>query len=765
MNYSFIRKYVTRPSFALVFIAIVLVAGVIYSNIYHYPFVFDDKPQIVEKVIIRDLANYLSFEAFLKPRPIVDLTFALNYRFGQLAVFGYHLVNVLIHIINGFLVYFLALTIFKQLLSGSTQRFGGSSKLKGGSSKVKAERGKVKAQKSKDNTKHKTSNILLSDGSAAYTGFQSSNPPVNFSPSHLLNFSSSSPPHPFTLSPFQQISFMSLFAALIFIAHPIQTQAVTYTVQRYASLAAMFYMGSVLFYLKARIVAQSSKVKAQSSELARRQSGGVGGAFSLQPSAFYLLCIICGMLAFLSKQSTASLPAAIILVEYLFIDRTWQGWKKKIVWFTPAFIVFAIFVLYVCGFFSGGHEGRGLLEDVSDLMRETKLVSRWSYLCTQFNVLVIYIRLLFLPIGQNLDYIYPFKSGFFDAYTPLAFMFLAGLTAFGIWNIKKQPIITFGIFWFFITLSVESSIFPISDALFEHRLYLPMFGFALMVTYLLFHLLSKRQLWAVVISVSIIVSLGTATYLRNGVWENGVTLWSDVVSKSPMNYRAHNNLGSILSEQGKLSEAICHFSEALRIKPDHLKARSNMGNTLALQGEYDKAIVCFYDVLSVKPDDAKAHYNLATALGHQGRVDDAIGHFRSAVKIKPRFEEARINLGIALMRQGKLKEASACFSRVLKFNPDSTVAHTYLGTALARQGKLNEATGQFREALRIDPNNVKALTNLGTALWQQGYVDEAVARFQEALRIRPDSMVARRNLAILLQSRSRTPSGWGPRIR
>lgn len=128
MNYSFIRKHVTRPSFALVFVVIVLMTGVIYSNIYQYSFVFDDEPQIAEKVIIRDLANYLSLEAFLKPRPVVDFTLAINYRFGKLSVFGYHLVNVLIHIINGFLVYFLALTMFKQLLSGSTQLFDEPSK-------------------------------------------------------------------------------------------------------------------------------------------------------------------------------------------------------------------------------------------------------------------------------------------------------------------------------------------------------------------------------------------------------------------------------------------------------------------------------------------------------------------------------------------------------------------------------------------------------------------------------------------------------------
>ena len=644
MNYSFIRKHVTRPSFALVFIVIVLVAGVIYSNIYHCPFVFDDPPQIEEKVIIRDLANYFSFEAFLKPRPIVDLTFALNYRFGELTVFGYHLVNVLIHIINGFLVYFLALTIFKQLANAP----------------------------------------------------QSPNPPIP-------QFLNSSIPQ-----------LISLFSALIFVAHPIQTQAVTYTVQRYASLAAMFYMASVLFYLKAR-------VRQQRSELARRQSGGGQRAFSFKLSACFALSIICGMLAFLSKQSTASLPAAIILVEYLFIDRTWQGWKKKIVWFTPVFIVFAIFVLYVCGFFSGGHEGRGLLEDVSDLMQEPDTVGRWSYLCTQFNVLVIYIRLLFLPVGQNLDYVYPFKSGFFDAYTPLAFMFLAALAALGIWNRKKRPVITFGIFWFFITLSVESSIIPIRDALFEHRLYLPMFGFALIVSYLLFHLLSKKRLWAIVISGSIIVSLGTATYLRNRVWQDPVTLWSDVISKNPQNHRAHTNLGIDLYKQGSHKEGIGHYTEALRIKPD----------------------------------SANAHYNLGVAKERQGKLEEAVSHYTEALRINPDSAKAHTNMGVTLGRQGNLERAITHFSEALRIKPDSAEAHTNLGIAFARQGRFEEALGHYTEALRIKPDSVEAHTNLGIAFARQGRFEEALGHFSEALRINPDHAGARYNLAILLQNLSK----------
>jgi Flp pilus assembly protein TadD len=499
---------------------------------------------------------------------------------------------------------------------------------------------------------------------------------------------------------------MALFAALIFIAHPIQTQAVTYTIQRYASMAAMFYMGSVFFYLKARVRQQRSEGR---------------GGFSFVLSAYFALSILCGLLAFMSKQNTASLPGAIILVEYLFIDRTWQGWKKKIVWFTPTFILFTIFVLYASGFFSGAHEGRGLLEDVSNLMKETELVSRWSYLCTQFNVLVIYIRLLFLPIGQNLDYVYPFKSGFFDAYTPLAFMFLAGLAALGIWNRKKWSIITFGIFWFFITLSVESGIIPIRDAVFEHRLYLPMFGFALVVAYLVFYFLSRRRSWAILIPVVVIISLGTATYLRNRAWQDGITLWSDVVSKSPHNPRAHNNLGNVLDAQGQSEEAMRHYYEALRINPKN----------------------------------AKAHNNLGVSLKREGRLEEAIKHFSEALRIKPDYADPHKNLGVVMEGRGNLKDAMRHYSEALKINPDDAGAHNNIGGVLGRQGRIEDAMKHFSEALRIKPDSAEAHTNLGIALARQRDFDGAIRHFSEALKIKPGLRQARRDLEMTLRMKKR----------
>jgi len=323
--------------------------------------------------------------------------------------------------------------------------------------------------------------------------------------------------------------------------------------------------------------------------------------------------------------------------------------EKKIPWFTVAFVFWFFFVLYVSGLFGGGHEGAGVFEDVSNLMQETDTVSRWSYLCTQFNVLIIYIRLLFLPVGQNLDYMYSFKTGFFDGYTPLAFLFLMGVVGIGIWSIRKRPVIAFAIFWFFITLSVESSIIPIRDALFEHRLYIAMVGLAVLVPHLIFYFLFTRRMAAFAICVLIISSLGTTTFLRNHLWQDRITLWSDVVSKSSRNSRGWNNWGNALAKVDQPTEAIEKFQIAINIKPDFTNAWDNWGCALSKLGKTEEAIRKHKQSLTVKPTHAPAWYNWGYALIEAGKVDEAVPKLQQAISIDPDYGKPRINLGAIYM--------------------------------------------------------------------------------------------------------------------
>jgi len=695
--------WLSNPWIALGLIA--LVSVIIYSNIYQAPFVFDDVQQIEKSMKIRQLSKCLSPEQLFSPRPIAELTFALNYRFGGLNVFGYHLVNVLIHILNGFLVYFLGLTFFRRLSRPHVQNRDHSN------NHDNVEPGNLQADRSE-----KSVNSLQS----------------------MIDHRSST------------ISLMALFAALIFIAHPLQTQAVTYIIQRHTSLAATFYFLSVAFYMRARILQQD----AGRPESGRTGSGGIPSGFRLKPLGLYVLCVICCILAFLSKQNTASLPGAILLIEYILFDRTWQGWRRKLAWFAPAFFIIGVFILYVSGIFRGGVEFGSLLEDVSSILRAhgTK-VDRWVYFCTQLNVIVIYIRLLFLPAGQNLDYMYPFKTGFFDGYTPAAFLLLVALAGVGIWQIKRRPAISFGIFWFFITLSIESSFFPIIDALFEHRLYLPMFGFAIAISYIIWTCFSVRRFWRIGISILILAALGSATYLRNRTYESKLRIWADVASKSPQNFRAYYNLGNALYKEGKPYDAIRNYSEALRIEPDFILAHINLGVVLTEVGRLDDAVSHLSEAMRMRPSDVKIQNNLGHALTMSGRLDDAVRHLSKAVRHAPKFAEAHNNLGIALAQQGNLTDAMAHFSKAAAIEPHNAKIQGNLGQAFMLQGDLPKAARHYSEAVRIDPGYAEAHYHLGVVRVRQGDLDSGIDHLSLALKLRPGFTEARQELNRALRSK------------
>ena len=631
MNHGFDHFTFRRWHYALAVFLICLTAVMIYSNTFHAPFVFDDQDTILKNEKIRNLDNFHVPDALKSPRSLVDYTFALNYHFGKLQVFGYHLVNLLIHIANGILVFFLSLALFRKLSAA--------------------------------------------DGKDPYPA--------------------------------------ALFAALIFVAHPIQTQAVTYISQRYAAMAAFFYMASVFSYLLAR-----------DADSAKRPIARYG---------LFLITFLCGVLAFLSKQNSASLPLAILLVEFACYDRTWKGWLKKTGVILPGVFLIGLFYVYNMGLFSHDIQIGRLLSDVSDISQETRDVGRWQYLCTQFNVICVYIRLLLIPVHQSLDYLYPFKTGFFDGATPFAFVFLAGIFIAG-WRCRKtNPIVFFGIMWFFITLSIESSIFPIRDALFEHRLYLPMFGFSLVAARAGEWLFSWRRTWACALALGVFLSLSITAYSRNAVWQDGVTLWSDVVSKDPLNYRAFNNLGDALVQRGDMKAAMMSYDSSIRLKPDFFVSLSNKGALLAKTGKVDEGILFFRKALSLKPNYLSARQNLSIAL--REKAD-------------------------ALSASGRYPEAIALYQEFLQIIPEalSMEGHTNLGAAYFRIGNKDAAVEEFRKAIKINPASVEATANLGMALYSQGKSAEALQQLGKALQLKPDSQEIRSNMARIMKTMRADPS-------
>ncbi|MCC7202831.1 MAG: tetratricopeptide repeat protein [Nitrospirae bacterium] len=618
----------TRYRFVIPVIFIALSAVLIYSNTLSSPFHFDDNFEIIEYQKIRELSKFSDLEGV---RFIGTLSFALNYYFGGLNVTGYHLVNIVIHIINGILVWWLITLTFRSPGMG-----GGSGSLQ------------------------------------------------------------------------QSGGFIALIAALLFVAHPVQTQAVTYIVQRYTSLATLFYLLSVALFAKWRL---------QSLEPGSRFRG-----------IYYVFSILAAVLAMRTKEISITLPFIILLYEFFFFGNRW----KRPFFLIPFLLTLSIIPLVFINLDTDKPIG-DIVGEVRDAAQETESISRGDYLMTQFRVIVTYIRLLVLPVRQNLDYDYPVLHSFAAPGVFLSFMFLLAIFGLAVWLFIRSRkgrngyllLSSFGIFWFFITLSVESGVIPIRDVIFEHRLYLPFAGASSAFCSAMIYGIDywRRQsgsrvslrIAVLILAVVTVLPLSVASYQRNRVWKDHVTLWRDVVSKSPLKARTHSNLAYASFNQGLAEEAVREYRTAIRLKPGIASVHNNLALVYYSQGRIDEAIEEYKTALRLKPEVALSHLNLGLAYSAKGDTARAIEEFTTAINLNPGLAWAHFNLGLAWLRKGHPDKAQEEFRTTIRLKPDSAEAYNNIGIIYANQGRIDDAIAEFRTALSVKPGFAEAENNLRRA--------------------------------------------------
>jgi tetratricopeptide (TPR) repeat protein len=290
-----------------------------------------------------------------------------------------------------------------------------------------------------------------------------------------------------------------------------------------------------------------------------------------------------------------------------------------------------------------------------------------------------------------------------------------GLGAFLLYRSRTSGpasrVISFGIFWFFITLSVESSFIPIRDVIFEYRVYLPSVGATMAVAAgaaIALHRLRDRRLMVAATALIVIVPLvlTAAAYRRNAVWQSYVTLWEDVVRKAPGNVRGHYNTGVAYEDRGLMDKAIERYRSAIRLKPSGgpyiPEAHNGLGNAYAAQGLHKEAIEHFRAAIALAPGYAAAHYNLGCLYGSIGQLEKAEEHLRAAIKLQPDYSHAYNNLGNVYFLSGKYDEAIKHFQFALKNNQENYEARYNLGLAYREKGLEAKAQEHFRiaESLR-----------------------------------------------------------------
>jgi len=473
--------------------------------------------------------------------------------------------------------------------------------------------------------------------------------------------------------------FIALLTALLFVCHPIQTQAVTYIVQRLTSLATLFYLAALVLHVRWRLA---------------REAGSPFLSGAVLPP--YLLSLAAAVLAMKTKEIAFTLPLIVLLYEFCFFGRPD---RKRFMALLPMLLTICIIPLAMVSL------SKPLGELLSD-MRETTVLfsrlSRWEYLFTQFSVIATYLRLLLLPVNQNLDYDYPVSHSLSEPRAILSLLLLLALfgLALYLWRagarcrregtggngqesssslipqpsyFSTQPLLrlaAFGIIWYFITLMVESSFVPIIDVIFEHRVYLPSVGFFLaLATFLvvMIHTLAQRDpshvKWPVAILLLITVILSIATINRNRVWSSSLSLWEDTVRKSPGKGRPHKNLGLAYGSLGNFAMAkkerqIYDLIESKNLAlqdPNNAQVRYHLGNIYREQGLYVDAIQEYLEAIRLKPDHAKAHSDLGLVYALQGRLAEAIAEFRTATALDPGNQIMRDNLHNLLKQQTQRK--------------------------------------------------------------------------------------------------------------
>ena len=325
---------------------------------------------------------------------------------------------------------------------------------------------------------------------------------------------------------------VAYFVALLWTLHPVQTEAVTYLSGRSVSLMAVFYLGSLLAYLKGR------------------ESGVEWLRRGLSPLLF--------LLAFLVKETAVTLPVALALWEFTASKqrRPIRGPLVHWILLGALLILMALHAGY-SRLLTFGFEHRSLADNLRSQIHAV------SWLLGQ----------LAWPRFLNIDPELPIFHEWTTTLGVEAALMLAGL-AVAYWGSMRRPWLTFGVLWAFLHLLPTNSLVPRLDLANERQLYLASAGLIFAVVAELRPILRLRSVQAMAWGLAL--GLGLLTVRRNMDYRTEITLWESSLRAEPKNPRALNNLGTAYGLSGQYEKAAQAYREALRLKPEYELPRRNL---------------------------------------------------------------------------------------------------------------------------------------------------------------------------------------------
>ncbi len=557
-------------------IFLLLLGIAVYVPMLRAPFSFDDDFLIVRNPAIHHLSSgwegIVSLWQFQPSRLLSNLTLALNFQFHQLDVLGYHIINVLIHLLTAMGVWFLV----KQILIFRPVKDGGID--------------------------------------------------------------------------------IAFWAGFLFLVHPLNTSAVSMTSQRSAEMVALFYIWSLVFYLRGRL----------------------------------LVAFGCGLLALLSKETGLTFPLAWMAADY-FIRRQ----KPKLwVWAAFAGALFAVVLFFK-------FQVKALLfQEVISQSHRLDVLTAGTYLLTQLRVLVVFLKLIFLPMGQNVDYDFPMSHSLMEASTLLSFFLLSALIAWAVWARRHYWPLAMAVALFFISI-LPHLLPPRGNVIAEHKLYLSLSLIIPFLCYWLAVAVSKKQF--IIILSPIIGIFALVTLQRNVLWADPVKMWEDTVKQSPNKARVYQNLGVAYFNAGRIEDALVNYKKAISLAPEMTVAYINIASIYTEQGRWSDAMDYVEQALHIDPALEGGYYQRAVLWALKKEDAKAIADFTKALALNGQLHVIYKLRGVLYERSGHQEEALADYSAWLAVNPEDIDILSKKADIYFRARKYKQALQEYNRLIALDP--------------------------------------------------------------
>jgi tetratricopeptide (TPR) repeat protein len=564
--------------------------------------------------------------------------------------------------------------------------------------------------------------------------------------------------------PPQHAATFALIVAVLWAVHPLQTESVTYIIQRAESLVGLFYL--LTLYCFVRSVPRASACRFDQSS---PETGGLKPA--VLSSRWQIACVLSCLGGMATKEVMVTAPLMLLFFDRTFFAGSFGGALRARPRFYAALACTWLVLAWLVAQ-TGGNRGGSVGFGVG--------IAWWEYALTQFKALGHYLWLSVWPIPLVFEYgVFWIRSA---AEIAWQLPCVLGLLIATLIALRRRAAAGFLGAWCFGILAPTSLAPGTTQMIVEHRMYLPLAGLLVLLVGVVYVVAASRRRAVALLGAAGAVAIGLTalTIRRNHDYRSDVALWSDTVAKRAENPLAHfmlggaferagndaraaasyeralalkpnfsighENYGELLLRQGRRAEAIAHFEAALELQPEYADAHANLGNALLAEGRVADAVRHLRRAATLAPDAAVTRYNLANALAAAGAAPDAIAEYEAALRLAPEMVEAHFNLGNVWLAHQQVQRAITCYEAAVKARPGYAVAHYNLGNALAISGRPQDAAVQYEAALRARPDYAEAHHNLGSAYFELGRFPDAATHYAEALRIDPNFPNARANL-------------------